>query len=151
MRNSILKALGVESLPPGQTEYDVVSKILRDPEVNRLAHDLMTRQFALTVIERMLPNAKAELRGRYGLDDTPKVRVSWNVGQTSTSGQWFIRAVGHSQEIIFTGKPVGAYTFQFCGETCPRDIADEYSQVYKAVGFAQDGEQAGHFPKEGVL
>lgn len=149
MRNSLLIALGAESLPPGQTEYDVVTKLLRDSEVSRIAHALITKQFGLAAIQGMPPNEKAALRQRYGLDDTPKVRVQWNVGQALTSEQWFIRAVGHSQEIFFTAKPEGAYTFQFCGETCPREIADEYARVYKAVGFSQDGAQAGHFTKGG--
>lgn len=147
MRNALLVVLGVETLPPGQTEHDVVEKLLRDPDVCRIAHDLATRNFAFAAIRDMPPSKKSEVRQRYGLGDTPTVRVFWNVGQTPTGEQWFIRAQGHSQEIFFTGKPVGAYTFQFCGETCPRDVADEYARVYKAVGFAQDGAQAGQFTK----
>lgn len=117
MSNTILKALGLEQIPPGITEYELTCKILRDPALARRSHDLMVEHFSELAILKMSDSERAAFIKK--LVPAPVARVSWNIGQTPVGEQWFIRAVGHSQEVFFTGKPEAAHTFKFLGETCP--------------------------------
>lgn len=140
--NPILKVLAIEVLPPGVSQTELIEKILRNPEVMRRANELIRKHFSLLVLQSMTWPEKNLLLKDVGVSAAPPARVRWHLGQVPTSGQWFIRATGLSQEMNYTGKPKFAATFRFMGELCPAEIAEEYSRVYRPVGFSQDGDLA---------
>lgn len=138
MNNAMLKALGIESLPPGISEYELTARIMRNPEVSRLAHELVTRHYSLVAVQNMSEPQKAKLAQEIGATKPRPTPIRWSVGQGEMTGQWFVRAVGHSEETFFNGTPERARAFKFMGETCPPDVVAEYAQVYVWVGGGED-------------
>jgi hypothetical protein len=138
MNNAMLKALGIEILPPGISEYELTARIMRNPEVSRLAHELVTRHYALVAVQNMSEPQKAKLAQEIGATKPPAEKVQWGIGQMPTTGQWFIKAATHNQESYFSGKPENAYKFTLGGETCPPDLVAQYRQVYVWVSGGND-------------
>jgi hypothetical protein len=139
MSNKILKALGIETIPPGTTEFELTCKVLRDPWIAKRSHDLMVETFSELAILKMTPAEKAAFLKK--LVPAPVASVRWEVGQGAITEQWFIKASGHSQETFFTGTPEKARAFTFCGETCPAVVVAEYKSVYVYVGGGQQAEE----------
>ncbi len=137
----IVKALGVETL--ARPESETLQRILADPRVASAVHKLLIERFGVEAIERMNPGLRMDLAKATGAVKPNTLGVRWNVGQGAINGQWFIRAVGNNQETFFHGKPEFAKGFKFQGETCPRDIADEYTSVYVWVGGGEQDVELG--------
>jgi hypothetical protein len=145
--DTLLEALDIKKLPNGVSENDLLKKIYNDNFFRKLALELMVESFDLAVAKKMHPLERADLLKRIGAVAPPPTKVTWIVGQGAVGGQWFIQASTFSQSLRFTGEPERALTLKMLGETCPRYVAEEYAQVFKPVGFAQDHAMHGHFTK----
>ena len=144
--NRILEVLGVKSIPPGQTEHSLLSKLLKNPEIIQAVLDLLVARNADSAILTILsPAAKTRLLNHIGCGPAVAQKVSWAVCRVPNSGQWMIVGKVFGENIFFTGTPENAPLLKFRGETCPRHIVEEYSRVYVAMGFEQDAQQHGHF------
>lgn len=131
---ALLRAAGIQSLPPGVSALEVVQKICRDHLVRDRVFDLLVEQYAAEALtNRFHFREKEPLRVRTGAEIAKlKFRVEWSFIEPSLSqnGQALISAKAYvegdtSPAETFWWSPrtlEEARQIRFRGEACPGDI-----------------------------
>jgi hypothetical protein len=125
--HELLKAIGIETLPPGETEASLVKKILTDNFFYNRVIQQLVEEWSVGVAERLPQIQRDALRSKFAPKATKPV-VVWAVipaDQTGT-GKARITATGGGETIYWTGTVAELRRFRFRGESVPAAIIDVY-------------------------
>jgi hypothetical protein len=140
--NEIISAVGIEVIPPGETESTLLKKILSDSRVYNLVLTYLVEKYAADVIRARHPLERAALLKAVAphaivpaaVKPTANGGVAWGVivprKDDSVNSRIRLLATRGRETLGFDGDPDRVATLVIFGEKCPDHIAKKYREAF---------------------